>query len=164
MPPKGAELPSINLEWAESLIGLCMKVPDHWWSGCKGRNLHDGRIESFDISEQKWNLKLDSKEEHFPYLMAYDAVCKYSNEESSTFNEFHLTFLPVRDGDEEIETENNRYTKTSSTQWDKVKDGNGRRIDPIEWTGDEEFSVNITDEELTLLMDDNKEIRFEKVF
>jgi hypothetical protein len=38
-------------------------------------------------------------------------------------------------------------------------------IDPIEWTGEnEEFSVNITDAELNTLMDDSKEIRFEKVF
>jgi hypothetical protein len=37
-------------------------------------------------------------------------------------------------------------------------------IDPIEWTGEnEEFSVNISDAELNTLMDDSKEIRFEKV-
>ena len=142
-----------------------MRVPDHWWDGCKGYNLHDGKIESFDIDSQKWNLLLDSKHEPFPYQMAYSAVYEYVDEDSSTFNEYHLTYKAVRDGDEEIETaEGTRYTKTPASEWDKVEDGNGRSIDPIEWTGDEEFSVNITDEELDTLKDDNGEIRYEKVF
>jgi hypothetical protein len=38
-------------------------------------------------------------------------------------------------------------------------------INPIEWIGEnEEFYVNITDAELDTLMDDSKEIRFEKAF
>jgi hypothetical protein len=92
------------------------------------------------------------------------------NEDSSTFHEYHLTYEAIRDGDEEIKTEEgNRYTKTTSDEWDQVtvedgEDGGGRTIDLIECTVDEEFSVKITDEELKRLMDDNKEIRYEKVF
>jgi hypothetical protein len=37
-------------------------------------------------------------------------------------------------------------------------------IDPIECTVDEDFSVNIKDEEVELLKDENGEIRYEKVF
>jgi hypothetical protein len=37
-------------------------------------------------------------------------------------------------------------------------------MDPIECTVDEDFSVKITEEKLKTLMDDNKEIRYEKVF
>jgi hypothetical protein len=91
MPPRRNKLPPISVEWAKSLIGLSMRVPDDWWVGCSGRNLHDGRIVSFDISSQKWNLLLNSKEEPYPYLMAHDAVCIYSDEDSSTFNEYQLT-------------------------------------------------------------------------
>ena len=39
-----------------------------------------------------------------------------------------------------------------------------RRIDAIEWTGEEVEHVNITDEELKSLRDASGEIRFEKVF
>jgi hypothetical protein len=46
--------------------------------------------------------------------------------------------------------------KTPASEWDKVEDGNGHKIDPIECTVDEEFSVKITDEEAKTLMDDEK--------
>jgi hypothetical protein len=170
MPPRRNNQPPISVEWAESLIGLSMRVPDNWWVGCTGHNLHDGKIVSFDISTEKWNLLLDARDEDLPYLMAYSAVCMYANEDSSTFHEYHVTYEAVRDGDEEIETEEgNRYTKTTSDEWDQVtvedgEDSGGRTIDPIECTVDEEFSVKITDEELKTLMDENKEIRYEKVF
>jgi hypothetical protein len=41
---------------------------------------------------------------------------------------------------------------------------NGRTIDPIECTVDEDFSVKIKDEEVKLLKDEKGEIRYEKVF
>jgi hypothetical protein len=45
MPPRRRpKEPVISIEWAESLIGLSMKVPQNWWVGCSGYNLHDGRI------------------------------------------------------------------------------------------------------------------------
>jgi hypothetical protein len=56
MPPKTTIEPQISTEWAQWLIGLSMKVPENWLVGCKGFQLHDGRIDSFDISSQKWNL------------------------------------------------------------------------------------------------------------
>ena len=37
-----------------------MKVPDNWWAGYTGTNLHDGKIQSFDEASQKWNLVLDT--------------------------------------------------------------------------------------------------------
>jgi hypothetical protein len=59
MPPKRTIQPQINTAWAESLVGLSMKVPGYWWDGFKSYKLHDGTIDSFDISSQKWNLILD---------------------------------------------------------------------------------------------------------
>jgi hypothetical protein len=52
--------------------------------------------------------------------------------------------------------------------WSQVNieegDGRGRMINPIEWTGDIDFSVKITDEELAKLREIAGEIRYEKVF
>jgi hypothetical protein len=59
-------------------------------------------------------------------------------------------------------------TKTTWEEWNQVSteegDGNGRMIDLIECTVDEDFSVKITDEEVELLKDEKGEIRYEKVF
>jgi hypothetical protein len=58
-----------------------------------------------------------------------------------------------------------KYKLTPSNQWSQVKDGGGRPIEPIEFRGDnEEFTVNITDEEIESLKDSAGEIRYEKVF
>jgi hypothetical protein len=68
--------------------------------------LHDGKIDSFDIDCQKWNLLLDARDEEVPYLMAYvEAVSLYLNEDSSTFDEYQLPHQAVLEGDDEIETE-----------------------------------------------------------
>jgi hypothetical protein len=165
MAPRSLEEPPINVEWAESLIWLSTKVAEYWWDGCNAYKLHDGKIDSFDISEQKWNLLLDTQDDDDLYLMAYSAVCEYSDEASSTFDEYHLTYHAVLDGDEEIESaQGTRYSKTPVSEWNQVEDGEGWLIDPIECAVDEDFSVKITDEEVKLLMDDSKEIRYEKVF
>jgi hypothetical protein len=167
MPTRRPTQPQISTEWAKSFIGLSMKVPENWWQGCKGFKLFDGKIDSFDIRTQKWNLLLDSRDDDDMYLMAYEAVYEYADEDSSTYHEYQLTYQPVRDGDDEIETEDStRYTRTTLEEWNQVssEDGNGRMIDPIECTVDEDFSVEITDEEVELLKDENGEIRYEKVF
>jgi hypothetical protein len=168
MSPRRPKQPQISTEWAQSLIGLSMKVPQNWWVGCSGYNLHDGKIDSFDISCQKWNLSLDARDDDDMYLIAYDAVYEYADETSSTFHEYQLTYQSIRDGDEEIETEQARYTKMTWEEWNQVStedgNGNGWMIDPIECTVDEDFSVKITDEEVELLKDENGDIRYEKVF
>jgi hypothetical protein len=94
-------------------------------------------------------------------------VYEYADEDSSTYHEYQLTYDPVLDGDDEFETEIATYTKTTSEEWNQVScedgDGNGRTIDPIECTVDEDFSVKITDEEVELLKDEKGEIRYEKL-
>ena len=39
---------TIDFEWAESLTGLPMSVPEHWWPGYSGRKNYAGRIKSID--------------------------------------------------------------------------------------------------------------------
>jgi hypothetical protein len=146
-----------------------VRIPDHWWIGYTSSYLHDGKLMAFDVVNQKWLIELDDQDDDDQYLIAYDAVCEYSNKQHSTFNQYQLPYEVVLEGDDEIETEDGTlYSLTPTDEWTPVDDdeGGGRLIDPIEWTGgeNEEFSVNIIDAELDTLMDDSKEIRFEKVF
>ena len=73
--------------------------------------------------------------------MAYGAVYLYADEGASTYSEYQLIHQPVQFGDEEIETETARYTRTTEDEWDQI-----------------------TDEEVGLLRDVDGEIRYEKVF
>jgi hypothetical protein len=95
----------IDTEWANSLIGLHVKVPDNWWVNYNSTNLHDGKIVSFDSVNQKWNFLLDDEDDDDVYLIAYDAVCEYANKQHSTFIQYQLPYHPVLVGDDEIETE-----------------------------------------------------------
>jgi hypothetical protein len=90
----------IDSKWADSLVGLCMSVPDHWWKEYKSYNLNDGRIVSFDVDSQRWHLLLDTLEDGDDlYQMSYKAVCEYSNKQSFSFHEFFLPHKPIREGD-----------------------------------------------------------------
>ncbi|OEU05936.1 hypothetical protein FRACYDRAFT_257320 [Fragilariopsis cylindrus CCMP1102] len=167
MPPRSAR---ISLEWAKSLVGLSMKVPDYWWDGCKGYRLNDGVIDSYDSVEQKWNLLLNSRDDNDRYLMNYTAVSTYADSDSSTIDEYQLPFAAIYDGDDIIDANNGvRYFRTPPTEWTKIEleaglNEGGRTIDPIEWTGEKEEPVNITDEEIESLKDSDGEIRYGKVF
>jgi hypothetical protein len=147
-----------------------MKVHRYWWDGCNSYKLHDGTIDAFNISTQEWNLILDDRNKPFPFLMAYDAVSMYANEDSSTIEDYQLPYQAVFEGDDEVEADDGtRYTQTPTEKWTKDaieygEDDGGRTIDLIEWTREEADVVNITDEELKSLRDVNGEIRFEKVF
>jgi hypothetical protein len=158
----------IDIEWANSLVGLPVKIPDNWWVGYNGTYLHDGKLVASDVINQKWCVKLDDQDDDDPYLIAYDAVCEYSNKQHSTFNRYQLPSELVIDGDDGIETEDGTlYSLTPTEEWSRVDDDEdgGRSIDPIEWTGgDEDFYINITDVEINTLKDEKGEIWYEKVF
>jgi hypothetical protein len=47
----------IDIEWANSLVGLPVKIPDNWWVGYTGTYLHDGKLVAFDASFHRWNSK-----------------------------------------------------------------------------------------------------------
>ena len=126
----------IDTEWGNSLVGLHMKVPDSWWVSFKSSNLNDGKIVSFDVVNQKWNLLLDDEDDEDVYLIAYDAVCEYANKQHSTFNQYQLPHQAVLAGDDEIETDKAIYSLTPTEDWTRVDDedggNNGRSINPIE--------------------------------
>jgi hypothetical protein len=143
-----------------------MSVPDYWWKEYNSYNLNDGRIVSFDVPAQKRLLLLDTVEDGDDlYPMSYKAVCAYSNRQSSSFQDFILPHKAIYEGDDQIDAGGTRYMRSSPEEWTQVQEGGGRSIDPIPWTGaQEEFSVNISDDEVAWLMDGKDEIRFEKVF
>jgi hypothetical protein len=95
----------IDTEWANSLVGVHVKVPDSWWGSYKTSNLNDGKIVSFNSVNEKWNLLLDDQDDEDQYLMAYEAVCEYSNKDHLTFNQYQLPYHPVLVGDDAIESE-----------------------------------------------------------
>jgi hypothetical protein len=108
----------IDIEWANSLVGLPVRIPDNWWVGYTGTYLHDGRIVSFDSVNQKWSLLLENEDDDDEYLMAYEAVCEYSNKQHLTFNQYQLPSELVLEGDDEIETEEGKlYSLTPTDEW-----------------------------------------------
>ena len=70
--------PTIDAEWAESIVGLRLRVPDCWWVGYNSREANDGKLKSFDVSSQKWMLELDS-DKGTEYPIAYTAIYQYAD-------------------------------------------------------------------------------------
>ena len=101
MAPQSSKL---DKEWAGLIIGLRLKVPDQWWNNCNGRDLHNGKIASFDEGNQKWNFVCDSEPDEKPYLMAYGDIYKYVDVSALTFERYVLPPDPTirGDGGEEI--------------------------------------------------------------
>jgi len=205
--PSSNRIP-IDQEWAESLIGLRVKVPEGWWDGASGSDLFMGTIRGVnfnDTAERYFQFECDGDD--VPgrlYPMRYDAVLHYADEEDERYSQFRLLSSPPGnpDGEEvrihrrtlprqrrnpESSDENTNttqsndesesepeegedrnyttYTRTDPADWKEIKGrARGRTVEPIPWSGgDEEFSVNITDEELELLKDESGDIRFHKV-
>ena len=67
---------SVDREWAESLIGLRMRVPESWWVSYTSNNLCPCRISAIDFSDEHerfFVLQPDNKEHD-------DAVITYTDE------------------------------------------------------------------------------------
>ena len=108
--------PKIYIEWAESLIGLPVKIPDNWWVGYTGSYLHDGKIKDFDSVNQKWMIELDDQDDDNEYLIAYDAICEYSNKKHSTFNQYHLPYELVLESIDKITNRDYLIMNTIKTE------------------------------------------------
>ena len=70
MPPVLSKPVAIDPEWAATLIGLRMKVPERWWAGCTGSKLFHGKIIAIDFSDDAvryFQFELDiEKGAHYP--------------------------------------------------------------------------------------------------
>ena len=98
MAPKNKA--KIDVEWAESLVGLRLCVPDSWWVGYKTRDLNDGKVCSFDVETQKWMFVLDS-DEATDCPMACSAIHQCVDPEVSTLDCHIVPPDPVLEGVEE---------------------------------------------------------------
>ena len=84
-------------KWASSLVGLRLKVPEHWWNGCTGNTLYAGRISAINVSDHRqryFMLEMDTGEE---YPVRYDAVLRYADREHLTHSGFNLPEKPPAD-------------------------------------------------------------------
>ena len=78
-----------NLEWAESLIGLPMAVPEYWWPGCSSSKLCLGKIASINTTARELNcfVLILKGEPGKRYGIRYDAAHRYAgtNEDTPRF-------------------------------------------------------------------------------
>ena len=94
----------IDRDWAASLRGLRMKVPDDWWPGFSGRALNAGAIARVDLdinTNNHFQLELD-KERGVFYAMQYNAVVRFADETHHSFSSYclpaHALHNPADDG------------------------------------------------------------------
>jgi hypothetical protein len=96
--------------------------------------LNDGMIVPFDIDSQKWYFELDDPDDDDKYLIAYEAVCEYSNEQHSAFNRYQLHYEVVLEGDDKIlSADGTLYSLTPTDERTRVDDddNNGHPMLPI---------------------------------
>jgi hypothetical protein len=94
----------IDREWAESLKGLRMNVPDDWWDGFTGHKLNGGVIARVDFGidgNKYFQLELDGERSAF-YPMRYDAVVRYADETHRAFSSFRLPAHAVSNPAQEV--------------------------------------------------------------
>ena len=96
MPPVLSKPVAIDQEWAATLIGLRLKVPERWWAGCTGSKLFHGKIIAIDFSDDaKRYFKFEPDSEkgaHYP--IRYDAVLHYADEDHQSYSKFLLPSVP----------------------------------------------------------------------
>ena len=118
----------------------------------------------------------DNEGERFP--MRYDAVCHYADSDHAKYSKFNLPVIPpaaplpnetirvrprpnknIVSGSvsEAVVDDATIYATTKPEDWYIVKGKQlGRHVGPIEYTGkSEQFEVNVTEEEVTEMMDGN---------
>jgi hypothetical protein len=95
----------VDQKWASSLVGLRLKVPEHWWNNCSGNTLYAGQIADINFSSDAkcyFMLKLDSEENQNLYPMRYDAVLRYADKEHPTHSRFDLPEKPPAPADPNV--------------------------------------------------------------
>jgi len=111
--------PSVDKEWAKSLIGLRMKVEDCWWDGCNGSTLYPGRIAAVDFNDvagRFFLLHLDEDEEDIMYHMRYDAVVYYADAQDQNYHKFKLPDGLLEDPEDE-EITLSQLQKMPQSKW-----------------------------------------------
>ena len=114
MAPNISRPHAVDPEWANSLVGLRMKVPISWWPGFSGNEGCDGKITETKLKDQHnrfWLLELDNEPGDF-YPMRYDAVCLYVDTSNSNLRTYHLPqYALVPPGEEQVQFGRKRRQK-----------------------------------------------------
>jgi len=86
-------------EWADSLVGLPLAVPKHWWPGFNSPTLCLGKIISINKNANSLNcFVLQVHDEPGQrYGMRYDAVFLYADENHPNASSYHLPSDPPGD-------------------------------------------------------------------
>ncbi len=104
MPPTFVQRTPIDSEWAETLVGLRLNVPNSWWPGFVDGGLNRGRIAAVNLdalNEYYFEVKLDD-ELGAHYAMRYDSVLLYADEGQPGFSRFRLLMLCLENPDNEM--------------------------------------------------------------
>ena len=108
----------IDTEWAESLVGLRLLVPDSWWVNCSGEQMNKGVIAAVDFTKPRrtfFQFELDSElGAHYP--MRYDSVFSFADEEQENYRRFSLPRYPLDnpEGEPVVITRGRAATSTPS--------------------------------------------------
>ena len=77
MPPTFVWHIPINLEWAETLVGLRLNVPNSWWPGFFDGGINQGWIVTINF-ENVFYFKVELNDKlRAHYAMRYDSVLLY---------------------------------------------------------------------------------------
>ena len=96
---------SIDTEWAQSLVGLRLKIPDHWWPDYDGDTLNPGKIGRVDFTQTNNRYFVfipNDAEDPGPYYLRYDTIFHYADHNQRNFSSYQLPRHPPPnpDGDE----------------------------------------------------------------
>jgi hypothetical protein len=94
----------IDSEWAETLVGLRLNIPDKWWPGFCNGGLNRGKIAAINLdplSSYYFEVELND-EPGAHYAMRYDSVLLYVDEEQLGFAQFHLPSCCQANPDDKI--------------------------------------------------------------
>jgi hypothetical protein len=94
----------IDLEWAETLVGLRLNIPNKWWPGFRDGGINRGKIAAInlDLSSLHYFQVELKNEPGAQYAMRYDSVLLYADNEQPGFLQFSLPLCCLANPDDEI--------------------------------------------------------------
>ena len=82
----------IDQEFVQSLIGICLQVPQSGWPGYSSSELYAGAVQELDFSDEQGRYFLFEGDGDVGsrYPMLYDAFLHYANKEQLGYARFRL--------------------------------------------------------------------------
>ena len=121
-PRRSNKYYNVDDKWVANLIGLRLKVKVCWFNNIERHERNKwfgGIIYCWDNDECMWKLSIDL-ERNLKYLIRYDSVLKYVDEDAANFHEFQLPELSVAPPAPAVAMGATLYTKTKEIDWAQV--------------------------------------------